>query len=108
MNYKKKIKDALTSLNVPLEFQNYTGSATTYITYFCYTEQGEAWAENEEIATGYYVQVDIWSKANYTTLEGQVMAAMIAAGFNRTSAQDLFEKDPKIFHKAIRFVYVSD
>lgn len=107
MNYKKKVKDTLISLGVPVEFQTYSGSETTYITFFCYNEQGEEWAEDEEYATGYYIQVDIWSSGDYTTLEGQVKDAMIDAGFSRTSAQDFYEDESRIFHKAMRFVIVS-
>lgn len=77
----KLILDTLKLLGVPITFQTYSGSATTYITYFCYNEQGEAWAENKEIATGFYVQVDIWSKGDYINLVDQVKAAMEAAGF---------------------------
>jgi len=107
MNYKKLIMDTLASLTVPVEFQVYSGTAATYITFLCYNEQGEEWAEDAEIATGYYVQVDIWSKSDYTTLEGQVKDALIVAGFSRTSAQDLYEPETKTYHKALRFVYVS-
>jgi len=31
---------------------------------------------------------------------------MIAAGFIRTTAQDLYESDTQIYHKAMRFSYV--
>ncbi|MDQ7095944.1 hypothetical protein REC12_20325 [Desulfosporosinus sp. PR] len=106
MNYKKLIKDALTPLGIPVEFQKYSGTSSVYITFFCYNEQGEAWAENDEIATGYYVQVDIWSKSDYSTLEEQVLGAMQDAGFYRKTSQDFYEEDTKIYHKAMRFVYV--
>ena len=99
---------ALQPLGVPVSFRNYSGSALTYITFFCYNEQGEAWAENEEIATGFYYQVDIWSKGDYLTLTTQVKNAMEAAGFIRTMAQDLpYEPDTKIYHRAMRFSYVD-
>ena len=107
MNVNKLIKDSLSSLTVPVSFQTYAGTLTTYITFFCYNEQGEAWAEDQEVATGFYVQVDVWSKDDYTTLAGQVQAAMIAAGFSRTTSADLYESDTKIFHRALRFVYVD-
>jgi len=106
MNINKLIKDSLEAISVPTSFQTYSGTATTYITYFCYNEQGELFAENQEIVTGFYVQVDVWSKADYTELAGQVQTAMIAAGFKRTTGADLYERDTKIFHKAMRFSYV--
>jgi len=107
VNINKLIKDTITPLSVPVSFQVYSGTASTYITYFSYNEQGEEYAENQEIATGFYVQVDIWSKSDYLTLADQVKSVMTAAGFKRTSAQDLYESDTKIFHKAMRFSYVD-
>jgi len=100
------IANTLASLGVPVSWQKYSGTATTYITFLVYNKQGEAWAENVEIATGYYLQVDIWSKGDYSSIEAQVEVAMIAAGFIRTTAQDLYESDTQIYHKAMRFSYV--
>lgn len=107
MNINALIKSTLTSLNKPLAYLRYGGKETTYITYFCYNEQGETWAENVEIETGYYVQVDVWSKEDPITLADQVKAAMMATGFRRTTGQDLYEDDTQTYHKAQRFVYVS-
>ena len=108
MNINLLIKNTLVPCGVPVEFQSYTGKLTKYITFFCYNEQGEAWAEDKEIETGFYIQVDVWSKDDYTDLVEQVQAAMIAAGFYRRTAHDLYEKDTKIFHKAMRFVFMKE
>jgi len=97
----------LKPLGVPVSFSRYAGTAPTYITFFCYNEQGETWAENLETATGYYVQVDIWSKGDSIILADQVRKAMENAGFIRTTAQDMpYEPETGIYHKAIRFSYV--
>jgi len=107
MSIGKTVKDILIPLGAPVSRSNYNDSEATYITYFCYNEQGEEWAENVEIATGYYVQVDVWSDTDYVPLVAQVQAAMIAAGFIRTTAQDLYEPDTKTYHKALRFSYIN-
>jgi hypothetical protein len=108
MNYKTTIQTALSSLGVPVSFLNYRGTATTYVTYFCYNEMAELYSENVEIATGYYVQVDIWSTtAEYEALAQQIKVAMITVGFMGYTAQDLYESDTKIFHKAIRFNIIN-
>ena len=107
MNIHKLIHDTLTPLNVPVNLQTYSGKAPMYITYHVYDEMGEEWAENEEIATGYYIQVDVWSAGDYLILVDNVKAAMKAAGFKRDYAQDFYENDTKIFHKAIRFNYID-
>jgi len=103
----KLVIEALKSLNVPVSFQRYNGKQSIYITFFNYLEKGEQYADNEEKATGYYIQIDVWSKNDYTELIENVKNAMEAAGFIRTSAADLFESDTKIYHKAIRFFYLN-
>jgi hypothetical protein len=108
MNYRTVIQTALSSLNVPVSFQVYRGTATTYVTFFCYNQMSELYAENIEIATGYYVQIDIWSKTDdYDILAEQIKTAMTTAGFQGYTAQDLYESDTKIFHKAIRFNIIN-
>jgi hypothetical protein len=99
------ILEALKPLNIHVSFQKYNGKESTYITFFNYLEQGEQYADNEEKATGYYIQIDLWSKNDYTETVQKVKNAMEAAGFKRTSAADLFESDTKTYHKAMRFLY---
>jgi len=113
MDYKALIESALTSTSVPLAFQHYSGTATQYITYFCYNEQGEEWAENKEISTGFYLQIDVWSKArDYEGLVTTVKTALKTAGFEGCTAQDLKELDTSgsvtMYHKAIRVNYITD
>jgi hypothetical protein len=107
MNYKKKMKDALGSLGVPVEFKKYSGAQTTYITFDLINEQGEEWAENEEIATGYVIRVNIYSKSDYTTLEGQVKSTMKTAGFTRQGVQDFYESETGFYHLTISFSYTE-
>lgn len=77
---------------------------TPYIEYEVIDEQGEEWAENKEIATTYYVQVDIFSKTNYTEIEGKIKEKMLNAGFERSMCADLYEQDIGLHHKAMRFI----
>lgn len=110
-NIKQLVRN---TLNVS-DITNLTGDKTVhfihalkpiapYIEYLIYDENGEEWAENKEIATSYYVQVDIFSKTDYTDLENKIKEKMESAGFDRTSSADLFEQDTQYFHKALRFL----
>lgn len=65
----KLIIDILKPTNVPVRFQTYSGAETTYITFFMYNEMGTLFAEDQEIKTRFSVQVDIWSKGNYSAFE---------------------------------------
>lgn len=75
-----------------------------YIEYEFYDENGNAYSEGEEIATNFYLQVDIFSKGNYGTLENAIKKKLIDNGFERLSAVDLYEDGTKLFHCAMRFI----
>lgn len=98
----KSIIDLLSPLGVPVSLQTYSGAATTYITFFNYLENVESYANNEETSLGHYIQVDVWSKGNYSALVKGVLEALKQAEFRRTYVTELYENDTKIFHKVIR------
>jgi hypothetical protein len=106
MSINKLIIDTLKPL-APVGFQTYTGTAETYITFFFYDENAALIADDVELKTNYYLQIDVWSKSDYTSLVDQVKNKLIALGFARRSAVDFYEKDTKTFHKAMRFSYVQ-
>ena len=92
--------------------QNYTGKAAEYVTFFCYNEQGSAFAENEEIAVDSYFQIDLWktqeSTADSNTLKKKIITALKALGFMGFTAQELYERDTKINHIAVRCNYTGE
>lgn len=104
----KLIIDTLKPLGIPVHFQTYAGDSSTYITFFTYLEQGEEFADDEERATGYYVQVDVWSKGNYNDIVERTKALLKKQGFERKTEHEYYETDTKIFHKCIRFFYKEE
>lgn len=95
-------------LDIPVSFQTYRGKSNKYVTYFCYNQQGEMWAENKEIATGFYIQINIWfDTSDYEALADQIREKLESIGFQGYTAQDLYENDTKIYHKAIRMNYTE-
>ncbi|MBW9219264.1 hypothetical protein K1I43_12055 [Anoxybacillus sp. ST70] len=106
MSLNKMIIETLKHVGVPVAFQTYSGTATTYITFFEYNQFSALNADDEEQQTAHLIQVDVWSKGDYTSIVQQVKERMIAAGFRRTSEVDLFEQETKTYHKAIRFSYI--
>jgi len=101
----KLIMDTLLETNIPVYFLYTPDLLTQYIVFAIYYETGEQWADNTETLTNYFVQVDVYSKSDYTDIVLNVMTLMKNAGFTRTSAMDLYESDTKYYHKAIRFSY---
>ena len=102
------VLDTLKSLNIPISFQKYSGASSTYITFFEYDQRGELFADDNEIDTGHYIQLDIWSKSDYSSIVSNVKSAMISAGFTRLAEADLYEDDTKIYHKGMRFYYQEE
>ena len=105
MNLNSLIISTLAPTGVPVDFQTYTGTATTYITFFEYNQQGALYADDTELNTRYSVQIDVWSKGNYKNVVEQARTLMTNAGFTRNSENDIYERETQIFHKVMRFYY---
>lgn len=105
MSINKIIRDALLPLGVPVMYMTYTGTATTYITFFRYNERGVLSADDDEQVTRNSVQVDIWGKGDIELLAESVKDNLQAIGFRRVGFFEDYEKDTKIYHKAYRFYY---
>jgi hypothetical protein len=103
MSINGDIIAALSDIGVPVQFQHYSGDADPYITFFTYLDKPEQHADDRETITGYYVQVDIWSKGDYTELVKTVYERLASAGFRKQNFYDLYEEDLKIYHKVMRF-----
>lgn len=110
------VKEYVRSILMDPEILNLTGDRTVhyihasspvapYIEYLFYDENGEEWAENKEIATNFYIQVDIFSKGSYSDLESKIKEKMINADFKRSMAADSYESDTQLYHKAMRFIF---
>ena len=103
MSLNKDILMALSPLNIPVAFQTYSGKADTYITFFSYLEKTELHADDKEETSGNYIQLDLWSKSDYTELIGEIHKHMKEAGFIKLNFYDLYEKDTKVYHKVMRY-----
>lgn len=104
----KLLMDALRPLGIPVAFQKYSGKSETYITFYEYLSSGEEFEDDEEAVTAHYLQIDLWSKGDYTELVGQIRNALLLAGFRRLNEIDLYEEDTKIYHKGMKFYYSEE
>ena len=103
MSVNGEVIAALNGIGAPVQFQHYSGDDDPYITFFTYLDKPEQHADDRETITGYYVQVDIWSKGDYTVLVKTVHQRMIDVGYRKQNFYDLYEEDLKIYHKVMRF-----
>lgn len=99
----KQILEALKDIGVPIRFQTYNGKEDTYITFFTYLDRPEIHCDDRENTSGRYIQIDVWSKRDYTDLVDMVHQKMIDAGFTKLNFYDLYEDELKIYHKVMRF-----
>ena len=100
--------DSLKPLKIPVCFQRYSGKAEAYVTFHEYLETGEEYEDDEETLTAHYVQVDVWSKNDYTEIVKEAKNLLRAAGFKRLSEIDLYEEDTKVYHKGLKFYYIEE
>lgn len=101
-----KVYNILKDLGVPVKW-NIRPSTFPSITYFFYNEYGQEFGDGEEIGTNYSLQVDIWSKNDFTELTEQVKNKLEESGFYRISANEFYEDDVKVYHKVLRFNYLE-
>lgn len=101
------IKGILQSIGIPIEHLFYQGKATTYAVYQIYNENGEAFAEDKEIETSYFIQVDIYSKEDLTDIYKQALDIMLSIGCYRKYSTEMYEPATKLNHKVIRFQYTE-
>ena len=104
----KLIMESLSLLKIPVSFQKYTGNETAYITFFEYLQQGESFADNMETCIGHYIQVDVWSKEDYTILVDSIVNEMTKSGFRKTTQTEMYENETQTYHKVLRFFYLEE
>lgn len=104
----KIILDGLKPLKIPVSFQKYSGKAKTYITFHEYLVSGEEYEDDEESLTAHYIQVDVWSKDDYTESVKKIKELLLNVGFKRLNEIDLYEEETKIYHKGLKFYYLEE
>jgi hypothetical protein len=110
LNIKQYVRQVLSNSEIinltgdkKVHFLHAINPALPYVEYEIADEYGEEYAENEEKHTTYSIQVDIFSKTDYTNLEEKIKEKMKISGFGRGTAVDLYKKDTELYHKAMRF-----
>lgn len=103
MTINKEVLAALKNIGIPVSFQTSKEKTYPYITFFTYLDRGIQHADDGEVITGYFIQVDIWSKNDYTEIANEVHQSMLTANFIKQRFHDLYEEDTKVYHKVMRF-----
>jgi hypothetical protein len=72
----------------------YTGTETTYVTFYTILDKDEAYADDEPVQGATTATIDIFSKGNYKPLLADVKSRLKSAGFTITGiGPEIYEKD---------------
>lgn len=77
----------------PIDFHEYTGDSTTYITIFSSGQSSGLIADNEELITSHTVHMSFYSNGNINSLVTQTKALLKPYNFRRISETESKEKD---------------
>lgn len=105
MNVNKLIMDTLKPLGYPVASMRYNNTADTYIVFLEYNQASRINADDVEIMTKHFYQVDVFSSGNYLQLVKDVKKLMKEAGFGRMFESETYDDDMKKFRKILRFNY---
>lgn len=101
MNINKLIIDTLKPLGLDVRYRVYSGSNSTYITFFEVQNLDDDYSDNEAETEVHSLQIDLWSKNDVTELKKNIKKTLKSV-FNDVTYQDLYESDTKTFHVAFR------
>lgn len=107
MSLNAKIINALKPTGVPIAFSTYNNRASEYVIFNTYNEASFINADDVEQMTNYFIQVDVFSSGDYTTLVKQVDQLMREAGFGRMFASETYDDEAGKYRKIFRFSYLE-
>ena len=104
MNIRQKVVRALNNQNIPAAYQEFIDPPETYITFFEYDQDYQKSDDDIEIKE-FVIQVDLWTNnPKYIPWVREIIEAMKEEDFILDDEEDLYERDTKIYHKALRFI----
>lgn len=103
------IKETLAPLNISISYVTANNDASEYIIFNDFNQGSSLRADDREVATNYFVQLDIFSDGNFLELARLTKDLMEAEGFQRIyESPGDYEVDMKRFRKTYRFIYADE
>lgn len=103
MNLGKLIIDTLTPLGYPVAKMRYNQKADTYIVFTEYNQAPRMNANDEELITKYFYQVDVFSTSDFTNLVNNVRKELTNVGFKRMFESETYDEDMNMYRSIMRF-----
>lgn len=108
MNLNKLIRDTLLPLGVPVAKLRYNQTAPTYIVYTEYNQAPRFNADDQELITKHFYQVDVFSKSDFTDLVNEVRTRLTEVGFKRMFESETYDEDMNMYRSIMRFNFEND
>lgn len=75
----------------------------TYLEYEIIRKTYDDFCGNNNLTENYVIQVDIFSKGNYSKLEETIEEVLKEKDYRFLQSMDMFEEETKLFHCGMRF-----
>lgn len=108
MNLNKLIIDTLEPLSVPVAKLRYNQNADTYIAFSEYNQAPRMKADDREVITKHFYQVDVFSKNDFTDLVDNVRSMLSEVGFKRMFESETYDEDMKMYRSIMRFNFENN
>lgn len=108
MNVKKILRDALLPIDIPVSALSSNNTADEYIVFNEYNQAPSLTADDDELATKYFYQVDVYTKGDFTDIVKEVESRLKAIGFKRMFSSETYDNDAQKYRKILRFSYATD
>ncbi|QGH35134.1 hypothetical protein GI584_14250 [Gracilibacillus salitolerans] len=108
MSIKKILREALLPINIPVSAMTNNNSDDEYIVYNEYNQASALNADDDELSTKYFYQVDVYSTGDFTDIVEEVKDRLKVVGFNRIFESETYDNDAQKFRKILRFSYATD
>ncbi|MDY7044037.1 hypothetical protein RVS70_07435 [Virgibacillus sp. M23] len=109
MTLNKLIIDTLSPLNIPIHYITASDTVGDYIIFNDYNQGSALTADDEELTTNYYVQIDIFLEENFLEVFNQTKNLLKQAGLRRIyEAPGEYEENVGKFRKTVRFIYATE
>ncbi len=101
MNINPIVISALSSLNLPVEPNDYGGTAKEYITFNYADERPALRADDTDLYDETEIQVHYYTKGNPQTNKKAIRKLLRQADFTIINTQEFYEKDTKYTHVVV-------
>ncbi|MFA7256794.1 MAG: hypothetical protein WC047_04400 [Kiritimatiellales bacterium] len=100
MDVNALVKTTLASLGYPVAFLNYSGTATTYITFNYEDDRAIEYADDKPIIDAAYIQVHLFAPGtfDFMSVKRQIRFKLFKAGFTYPTVTSLYETETKTNH----------